>query len=86
VTPEAPLLQVLAGCDACPPDPPPPKDQLFAVVDGRRFCSRHWHEAGHPWPRRVGTVDEVHEAELRTRERMTARGGTDRHLVRAGKT
>lgn len=35
---------------------------------------------------RVPSMAYVHEAEKATRERMLARGGTDRHLVRNGKT
>lgn len=78
-------LQVLAGCDLCPPGAPT-EGRLYAVVAGRRLCAHHWHAAGEPWPRETLTAQQVHEAELRTRERMTARGGTDRHLVRNGKT
>lgn len=60
--------------------------RLYAEVDGRWYCSRCWLGAGRPWPTRALSPLEVHEAELATRERMTARGGLDRHLVRNGKT
>lgn len=81
----APILQVLAGCDACPPDAPT-EGRLFVRVDNRLLCARHWHEAGRPWPRSGGSLEQVHEAELRTRERMQARGGADAYRVKAGKS
>lgn len=62
-------------------------DQLFARVGGRWpfVCALCWHQIGCPWPRNLPTMEEVHEAEVHTRERMLARGGTDRHLVRNGR-
>ena len=80
-----PILQVYVGCDFCDPDVPT-RGRLFAEIGGRRFCSKHWFLAGHPWPRDLPTPDEVHLAEIRTRERMLARGGAFRHLVRSGKS
>jgi hypothetical protein len=58
---------------------------LYARIDGTPACPRCWRRAGSPYPRRA-TMDEVHQAEVRTRERMNARGGADRHMVRAGKS
>lgn len=80
----APALTVPTGCDACGPDGA--RSTLLAVVDGRRLCLPCWLAAGRPWPTSACSPLEVHEAELRTRERMSARGGTDRHLVRTGRT
>lgn len=79
------VLRVPDGCDFCPPETPT-EGKLFAVVDGRRLCALHWVAAGRPWPRNIAPPAEVHKAELQTRERMLARGGTDRHLVRSGKS
>jgi hypothetical protein len=59
---------------------------LFASFGGRLICGDCWQAKGSPWPRRPATAEEIHAAELRTRERMQARGGTDRHMVRNGKT
>ena len=48
-------------------------------------CKACWDERGQPGPMRVDpALGAEHEA--RTRERMLSRGGTDRHLVRSGKT
>jgi len=59
---------------------------LFVAFGGRLICSDCWRAKGSPWPKRPATVAEIHAAELRTRERMQARGGADKHLVRAGKS
>ena len=56
---------------------------LYARSGGVRFCSDCYKAAGRPRPDDLGLV---HELEVRTRERMTARGSTDRHLVRNGRT
>jgi len=72
-------------CDLCPPEAWRP-EQLHVVVDGRLFCGAHWRAAGRPFPRTEATVEELHQAELATRERMQARGGADRHMVRSGKS
>lgn len=71
------------GCDGCGSFD---EAKLYAQVEGRWFCCDCWAAAGRPWPHRPATTDEVHEQELRTRQRMTARGGTDCHLVRNGRT
>jgi hypothetical protein len=48
-------------------------------------CSDCWREMGQPGPMRVDPrMIAAHE--VRIRERMLARGGSDRHLVRSGKT
>lgn len=78
------LLLAPVGCDGCGPDAA--RSTLLAVVDGRRLCLPCWLGAGRPWPTSVASPLEAHEVEVRTRERMTARGGTDRHLVRKGLT
>jgi len=59
---------------------------LFVDFGGRKLCSDCWHAKGSPWPRRPATIEEIHAAELKTRERMQARGGADRHMVRSGKS
>lgn len=59
---------------------------LFALVLGKLLCVRCWRRAGSPFPRSTATPQELHEIELATRERMNARGGADRHLVRSGKS
>ena len=56
---------------------------LFALIWKLRLCRRCWVEAGRPWPE-ASTMHDTHQAEVAARERMQARGGTDRHLVRAG--
>ena len=52
----------------------------------RSLCCGCWKRAGRPFPRKKLSELELHESELAMRAKMTARGGTDRHLVRAGKT
>lgn len=59
---------------------------LFASFGGRMLCAECWHAKGSPFPRRELTPQEMHAAEIATRERMQKRGGADRHLVRAGKS
>ncbi len=62
--------------------------QLFARL-GEPWgflCAQCWHSVGCPWPAVRPTAQDAHDAELRTRERMLARGGTARHLVRNGRT
>jgi hypothetical protein len=71
-------------CQACADFYP---NQLLVRVGGRWLCAHCWHKAREPWG--VGetiSAAELQEIENRTRERMTARGGTDRHLVRNGRT
>lgn len=57
---------------------------LFVRIEGRPVCARCWKRAGSPAPR-PPTMHERHEAEVANHERMNARGGADRHLVRSGK-
>jgi len=56
--------------------------QLFVIVKGQRTCLECWKAAGRP---RGDDIGQAHEVEVGTRERMTARGSTDRHLVRNGR-
>jgi len=78
------VTRVSLACDECPPDSPGVR--LSITAGSRRLCATHWHAAGCPWVAPAVSMEQVHEAELRTREHMTARGGTDRHLVRNGRT
>jgi hypothetical protein len=59
---------------------------LFARIRGRLLCSDCWRLAGSPWPRSEASQKEIHEAELRIRERMLKRGGEDAYRVKAGKS
>ena len=60
---------------------------LFAVVDGKRYCSACWRAAGRPFPRRVvKQTEEVELVEAGIRRKMQDRGGLSRHLVRKGRT
>lgn len=79
-----PLRRVSLSCDECPPDS---GSRLHVTVSGRRYCAKHWYAAGCPTPREpLATAQQVHEQELATRDRMNRRGGTDRHMVRTGRT
>lgn len=60
--------------------------RLYVPLRDGHVCAGCWHVVGRPFPRSEAAPALVHEAELRTRERMAARGGTDRHLVRNGRT
>ena len=71
------------SCDRCGDVSP---GRLFVTVDGVVYCSACWRRAGRPFPRSIATVTELHEAEVVTRDRMLARGGAYRHLVRKGLT
>ena len=57
----------------------------FIRIDGRPLCARCWKAKGKP-SSRPGNIQQVHEAETATRERMLARGSADRHMVRSGKS
>jgi hypothetical protein len=74
------LLVPATRCDRCPSMP-----GLLAVTRVGRLCRDCWMELPEPlkWLP-PSTMQETHWAEVKARERMTARGGTDRHLVRAG--
>jgi hypothetical protein len=61
-------------------------DSFVAEVDGRRLCVAHWKLRGKPWPTRPSDPLEAARQAQKTRERMMARGGTSRHLVRSGRT
>jgi hypothetical protein len=58
---------------------------LFARIGHERVCAACWHRAGRPFPG-PAPMAAVHEAQVATRDRMNARGGADRHLVRKGLT
>jgi len=73
----------VTGCDVCGDIN---DRRLYGVVDGKRFCSRCWKRAGSPFPKLRSDPEEARLAELATRERMTKRGGPDRHLVRNNRT
>ena len=60
--------------------------RMYAPLRDGHVCSDCWHTLGQPFPRTEADPELVHEVELRTRERMTARGGPDKYLVRAGKS
>ncbi len=73
-----------AGCSRCGDAH---EDRLYALTTLGKLCRRCWRELGCPWPApSSATAEEVHQAELRIRDAMLARGGTDRHLVRNGRT
>jgi hypothetical protein len=62
-----------------------PRLLLGHVTDQDRLCADCYREAGEPPAGRMSPAG-VHAAELAARDRMLARGGTDRHLVRSGKS
>lgn len=59
---------------------------LARLGRGRLLCLGCWRAAGRPWPMPETDVYRIHEAEEATRQKMLARGGTHRHLVRKGLT
>lgn len=71
-----------AGCDVCGRCD---ENALYGDVDGKHYCSGCWKKAGKPFPRRIRTTQEIHEAEVSARDRMMMRGGADRYRVRSGK-
>ena len=75
--------EVSPGCDVCGSLE---SVRLYANVDGVWHCASCWMAPGRPWPTRLADIHERHDAEVRTRERMTARDELDRHLVRNGRT
>ena len=78
---EAPLLLVPdVECSACRAPV-----EVFVRIDGRPLCAACWKGKGKP-SSRPGNMQQVHEAETATRERMLARGSADRHMVRSGKS
>lgn len=74
----AALLQAFETCARCGAE-----RSLFARVKGEPLCAACWVSAGCP---RGDDLGQVQDLEVATRERMTARGSTDRHLVRSGKS
>jgi hypothetical protein len=77
-------------CSDCRGIPLPSADSwaLFVRVNGLQLCASCWRARGRPWPVEEPPESSAaiaeHEAEVR--RRMLARGGTDRHLVRSGRT
>ena len=57
---------------------------LVCTVQGC-LCAECWKRLGKPGPP-IMTMEAVHQAELEAREAMMARGGADRHMVRAGRS
>jgi hypothetical protein len=76
------VLESLTGCDWCPDARP--NGLYLRGDDGSLRCVACWKAAGRPFPIRPPSVAELHEAEVATRERMMARGGSDAHIVRKG--
>lgn len=70
------------GCDVCRSLD---EGKLYGNVDGKWYCSDCWKKAGRPFPRRRPSMQELHDAELSARAKMSSRGGADRYRVRAGK-
>jgi hypothetical protein len=71
-------VSVLHACDRCRRI----RELLARTIFGH-LCATCWYELGEPSA--PIDADDVHAAELATRERMLARGGEDRYRVRAGK-
>ena len=75
------LLQTTA-CPSCGDD----STELRVPVDGQQACLRCVHELkARPRPVRM-TPEQILAAENATRDKMTRRGGPDRHMVRSGRT
>lgn len=72
------------ACDRCR-QPYDGETTLFARIGHEQVCASCWHRAGRPFPP-PASMAAVHEAQVATRQRMEARGGADRHLVRKGLT
>jgi hypothetical protein len=56
-------------------------DLVVEVVD---LCAPCWRRLGEPTAP-LATMEETHEAMLKARAKMLARGGADRYFVRSGK-
>lgn len=74
------LLVPCEPCDRCPATP-----GLLVRTRVGRICVTCWLAL----PEKMrwlppATMQETHEAEVRARERMMARGGADAHIVRKG--
>lgn len=74
----ASLLLIPEECESCGE-----VRKLYARIKGKRMCARCWAQAGQPSGDHLAAA---HDLEVKTRERMTARGSTDRHMVRSGRT
>lgn len=62
-----------------------PRQLLARIGPETLVCPACWRALGEPAPAKIVSASDVFFHETRTRERMTARGGTDRHLVRIGR-
>jgi len=58
--------------------------RLVLRLPGRELCAACWHAAGEP-TLPAATTAQLHEAEVKTRARMIARGGNPAYVVHAGK-
>jgi hypothetical protein len=74
-------LLAYEDCAGCHADLAPPR--LLVRCGGMPLCWACWKAAGKP---SADAVMAAHEMETLTRKRMQERGGTDRHLVRNGRT
>jgi hypothetical protein len=74
------LLVPSERCSRCPSTP-----SLLARTRAGVLCAACWRELPEPlkWLP-PSTMQEVHQAEVKARERMMARGGADAHIVRKG--
>jgi hypothetical protein len=59
-------------------------DGLSVSTTRGNLCASCWKRLGRPAPA-PSTMHEESDAALAARDRMLARGGTDRHMVRSGK-
>lgn len=61
-------------------------DRKLYANAGKRgtFCAECWHLLGCPFPQDHAAPIELEAQEMATKQRMLARGGADRHLVRKG--
>jgi hypothetical protein len=60
------------------------EDSLLVATTKGRLCAPCWKRAGRPGAP-PATMQQEAAAVVETRDRMLARGGTDRHMVRSGK-
>jgi hypothetical protein len=72
----SPLLPL--SCSRCPASL-----TVFVRTVNGALCASCWHALREPGAH-PSTMQETHQAEIRTRDVMQRRGGTSRHLVRAG--
>ena len=73
----------MAACSHC--DTVDERRLYARMAAGRHLCHGCWVKLGRPSPG-VEDMEAVHQAELAALEAMTRRGGTDRNLVRNGRS